>query len=72
MANLLGAAATARKRLAVMAALASERLAVTEVMSSKCTGCEAAMFAARLHKRLRRSFVLYAEFDLYSKFVSES
>ena len=35
VANLLGTAATASKRLAVMAAIPSERLAVTEAMSSK-------------------------------------
>ena len=37
---------TASKRLAVMAAMKSERLDVTEAMLSKCIGCEAAMFAA--------------------------
>ena len=73
----MGAAATARKRLAVMATMASERRAagcdsVTESMSSKCIGCKAAMFSVRRRTRLRRFFVLFAEFDLYSKFVSES
>ena len=43
-----------------------------EAMSSKFIGCEAAMFAARRRKRQRRSFVLFAEFDLYREFVSES
>ena len=40
----------ASKLLAVMAAMESKWLAVTEVMSSKCIGCKAAMFTARLHK----------------------
>ena len=35
VANLLGAAATASKLLAVMAAMASERLAAADVLSSK-------------------------------------
>ena len=52
VANLLGAAATASKRLPVMAAMASEQLAVTEAISNRCIGCEAAMFAARRRKRL--------------------
>ena len=46
--------------------MASEWLDVTEEMSSKCIGCEAALFLARLNKLLQRSFVLFAEFDLYS------
>ena len=55
-ANLLGAAATASKRLAVIAVMASERLAMTEVMSSKFIDCYVHRKAAQATATLLGSF----------------